>query len=52
MASFQIGEGSLSPFLKKYNYRFVVNFRDNVSLVVELLDVLPEGLSFLLDNAI
>jgi hypothetical protein len=37
--------------LEEHNNRLVVNLWDNISLVTESLDELPEGLSLLLDNA-
>jgi hypothetical protein len=37
--------------LEKYNNRFVINLRDDVSFIVELLDEFPEILSLLLDDA-
>jgi hypothetical protein len=36
--------------LEEHNNRLVVNLRDDVSFVVELLDELLEGLSLLLDD--
>jgi hypothetical protein len=50
MASFQIREGSLSPFLKN----MIIDLSSTseiMSLVAESLDVFLEGLSFLPDNA-
>jgi hypothetical protein len=37
--------------LEEHNNRLVVDLRDDISLVVESLAELPEGLSLLLDNA-
>jgi hypothetical protein len=37
-------------FLEEQNNRFVIDVRDDISLVVKLLDELPEGLSLLLDD--
>jgi hypothetical protein len=37
--------------LKEHNNRLVVDLRDDVSLLAELLDELLEGLSLLLDDA-
>jgi hypothetical protein len=50
MASLRIRDGSLSPFLENKKNRLVVNLWDDISLVAEMLDELPEGLSLLLDD--
>jgi hypothetical protein len=36
--------------LEKHENRLVVNLWDDISLVAEMLDELPEGLSLLLDD--
>jgi hypothetical protein len=38
--------------LEKHNNRLVIDLQDDVSLVAESLNELPEGLSILLDDAI
>jgi hypothetical protein len=50
MVSLRIKDVSLSPLLEEYNNRLVVDLRDIVSLVIEPLDELPEGLSLLVDD--
>jgi hypothetical protein len=37
--------------LEEHYDRLVIDLRDDISLVVETLDELPEGLSLLLDDA-
>jgi hypothetical protein len=46
-----MNQGRVSePLLEEHNNRFVVNFWDDVPLVVEPLDEFLEGLSFCLDD--
>jgi hypothetical protein len=51
MASFQIREGSLSPFLKNITIDLSSTSGIMFFFVLEPLDVFPEGLSLPLDNA-
>jgi hypothetical protein len=37
--------------LEEYDNRLVVDLRDDISLITETLDELPEGFSLLLDDA-
>jgi hypothetical protein len=37
--------------LEEYDNRLVVDLRDDISLIAETLDELPEGFSLLLDDA-
>jgi hypothetical protein len=50
MVSLGIRDGSLSPFLKNMTIDLSLT-SEIISLVAEMLDKLPEGLSLLLDDA-
>jgi hypothetical protein len=49
-ASFWIKEGSLSPFLKNITNGFVIDLRDDVPLVEEVLNEFLKGFSLLLHD--